>query len=48
MICVICEREFEGYGNNPEPLEKFENGRCCDSCNDFVKIARMIRVIKNE
>ena len=29
--CCICQEEFTGYGNNPEPV-KF-SGRCCDTCN---------------
>ena len=29
--CCICNRTFEGYGNNPAPLS--HNGRCCDECN---------------
>lgn len=23
-----------GYGNNPEPLKPFSEGRCCNTCND--------------
>lgn len=32
QICVICDKGFEEYGNNPEPLK--QEGRCCDDCND--------------
>jgi len=28
--CPLCEKEFEGYGHNSEPIAK---GFCCDSCN---------------
>ena len=28
--CVICGKEFEGYGNNAEPVA---DGTCCDDCN---------------
>ena len=28
--CVICGEEFEGYGNNAEPVAE---GFCCDKCN---------------
>ena len=28
--CVLCDKEFEGHGNNAEPLSK---GICCDACN---------------
>ena len=30
-ICVICNEEFKGQGNNPEPIK--DEGQCCDSCN---------------
>ena len=29
-ICCMCKKEFEGFGNNAEPLMK---GICCDDCN---------------
>jgi hypothetical protein len=28
--CVICKKNYNGYGNNAEPIAK---GRCCDTCN---------------
>ena len=38
--CVICGREFSGYGNNPWPV--MQTGTCCDECNfDVVLPARM-------
>ena len=38
--CVICEKSFSGFGNNPEPVEY--GGRCCDDCNAGVVIPRRI------
>lgn len=32
--CCICEQIFEGYGNNPYPVSKDPDDRCCDICND--------------
>lgn len=32
-ICSICGDEFEGYGNNAQPVN---NGTCCDNCNKRV------------
>ncbi|MDR2571535.1 MAG: hypothetical protein LBD23_14755 [Oscillospiraceae bacterium] len=32
-ICGICKKEYEGFGNNPHPIETISNDRCCDSCN---------------
>lgn len=28
--CIICGNEFDGYGNNAEPVKQ---GICCDKCN---------------
>jgi len=33
MKCCICGKEFEGYGNNPWPIDETEDARCCDDCN---------------
>ena len=40
--CAICGREFNGYGNNAEPVKP---GRCCDECNLNVVIPERIRII---
>jgi hypothetical protein len=32
-VCVLCNKEFTEYGNNPEPLKPYESGLCCDKCN---------------
>ena len=46
MICCICGNEFEGFGNNPEPVKS--EGRCCDKCNQEVVIpARLDEWMKN-
>ena len=42
--CVICGREFNGYGNNAEPVK---TGRCCDECNLNVVIPERIIVAKH-
>lgn len=37
--CDICNVQFDGYGNNPQP---FHGDTCCDDCNDrFVIPVRM-------
>ena len=34
FICCLCDKEIEGYGNNPSPLPmKDEDDECCDECN---------------
>lgn len=41
-ICGICEKPYEGYGNNSAPLTL---GMCCDECNlDIVIPTRIERV----
>ena len=35
MKCEICNKDFEGYGNNSEPIK---SGYCCDECNMSVVI----------
>ena len=37
--CVICGKEYEGMGNNAEPIKK---GRCCDDCNINVVLKERI------
>ena len=41
--CVICGKEFQGYGNNAEPVEK---GKCCDNCNRNVVIPARLEEFK--
>ena len=37
--CVLCDSAISGFGHNPEPLAN--KGRCCDSCNHLVIVARI-------
>ena len=39
MMCSICNEDFEGFGNNAEPIN---DGRCCDFCNTAVVIPTRI------
>jgi len=42
--CAICGREFEGFGNNPEPILSSDH-RCCSECNEcFVIPIRFLRI----
>ena len=50
--CVLCGGLYEGYGNNPEPLAKFNDeegnrNRACDNCNNDVIAERMLNIQKN-
>lgn len=45
-ICSICGRLFEGYGNNPKPVEDL--GVCCDECNRNVVIPARLSSIRKE
>lgn len=38
--CVICGKEFEGYGNNAQPVK---DGLCCDDCNQKVVIPERLK-----
>lgn len=40
LECSICFRMFTEFGNNAEPINE---GRCCDSCNTKVVLARIQR-----
>lgn len=31
--CCLCGNTFPGFGNNPWPVDRTENARCCDECN---------------
>jgi len=49
--CCLCDKEVEGYGNNPRPLPiKNENDQCCDECNQTKVIPARIELLikKNE
>lgn len=40
--CCICGMEFNGFGNNPEPIM---SGCCCDDCNSkYVIPARLYNI----
>lgn len=38
--CVLCKKQVEGFGHNPEPLA---SGRCCDLCNSMLVIPARMR-----
>lgn len=44
QTCVICKKEFVGFGNNAYPIAE---GRCCDECNAKVVNSR-IEKLKNQ
>ena len=50
QTCPICDKKFNGWGNNPAPLD---TDKVCDSCNiDFVIPVRMgnkrlLKVVKS-
>ena len=31
--CCFCYKDAGEFGNNPEPLVNYEDGKCCDDCN---------------
>lgn len=46
-ICCICGKEFEGWGNNPYPVVKDEDARCCDDCNAMYVIPARIEALSD-
>ena len=42
MKCSICNKDFEGFGNNAEPIN---DGVCCDDCNNLVLVERIDDII---
>lgn len=42
--CSICGKNYDGYGNNAQPVN---NGRCCDECNFKVVIPIRIKKARN-
>ena len=46
--CSICGKSFKGYGNNPEPVQRWFKGACCDECNVTVVMpARLAKASDN-
>ena len=43
-ICVLCEKEISGQGNNPHPLK--EKSECCDECNATKVIPARLEQVK--
>ena len=41
--CCICGLDFSEWGNNPEPIKSFEEGQCCNWCNEKYVIPTRIR-----
>jgi hypothetical protein len=35
-----------GYGNNPDPVKKEEDGPCCDRCNETTVLPARWRAMK--
>lgn len=44
--CSICGKAFKGYGHNPEPVKRWMDGSCCDSCNASVVLPARIASVK--
>ena len=46
--CCICGDDFVGWGNNPWPVVKDDEARCCDLCNLEYVIPSRIILLNNE
>ncbi len=40
QTCILCNKEFEGIGNNAQPLAE---GFCCDFCNETKVIPKRLK-----
>ena len=48
-VCSICGAGFTEWGNNPEPVKSFEEGECCNVCNEIHVIpARLAGIFGKE
>ena len=46
--CSLCDKNYEGMGNNPMPLKEVDE-RCCDTCNsEKVLPARIMRMMQGK
>lgn len=43
--CCICGREFDDWGNNPWPVVKDEDARCCNECNETQVVKARIELV---
>jgi hypothetical protein len=46
--CVLCGEKSIGWGNNPEPLRGYDDGRCCDDCNAYKVIPARIGMMMSD
>lgn len=49
-VCCFCGKECENeWGNNPWPVNKDEEARCCNECNMSVVVpARLAQAVKKD
>lgn len=45
-ICCICGGTFTGWGNNPWPVDKHPDHKCCDVCNGIYVVPARIDLIR--
>jgi len=43
--CIICGKDFGGYGNNAQPVK---DGLCCDECNMNIVIPTRIVLLQRK
>jgi len=43
FTCCLCEKQSNGWGHSPEPLNNEEDALCCKKCNDEKVIPERIR-----
>ena len=46
--CCICHKMFTDWGNDPWPVDKSDDARCCDACNALVVIPARITGLRRK
>ena len=47
-VCSICNKVSQGFGNNPQPVKRNVESRCCDDCNNTIVVPRRFREARKE
>ena len=48
LKCSLCGVTIKGFGNNPWPLAKTEQDKCCDDCNITEVIPARIQMLYDD
>ena len=46
--CCICHKIFTDWGNDPWPVNKDNDARCCDACNGIYVLPARLAGLRKE